>query len=139
MQLTVKGKQLDVGQALRSYVEDQLGAVTTKYFNKTVDATVVLSQDAHLYKADISMNVGRGILLQSTAEASEIYPAFDLATGKIAKRLLRYKSRLRDQHANENLEEMATQYVMNGNDHHMRMPITRASLRSSPKCRHISV
>jgi ribosomal subunit interface protein len=118
MQLTVKGKQLDVGQALRTYVEDQLGAVTKKYFSDTVDGTVFLSQDAHLYKANISVHVGRGIMLESTAEASEIYPAFDLACGKIAKRLLRYKSRLRDHHANENIEELATQYVMNGTDHH---------------------
>jgi ribosomal subunit interface protein len=113
MHLTVKGKQLDVGQALRTYVEEQLGAVTKKYFSDTVDATVFLSQDAHLYKANISVHVGRGIMLESTAEASEIYPAFDLAAGKIAKRLLKYKSRLRDHHANENVEELANQYVLN--------------------------
>ena len=118
MHLTVKGKQLDVGQALRTYVEEQLGAITAKYFSNTVEATVVLSQEGPFYKADISVHVGRGILVQSAAEASEIYPAFDLAAGKIAKRLLKYKGRLRDHHAKEEVAEMANQYVLNGADKH---------------------
>src|SRR5215469_5209685 len=100
MQLTVKGKHLDVGDALRTHVEQQLGATTEKYFSNPLDATVVFSHDAHLYRADISVRVGRGILLQSTAEATDIYPAFDAAADKVGKRLRRYKRRLRDHHMN---------------------------------------
>jgi hypothetical protein len=44
------------------------------------------------------VHVGRNILLQSNAEASEPYPAFDTAADKIAKRLRRYKRRLKDHH-----------------------------------------
>ncbi len=113
MHLSVTGKQLDVGEALRTYVEEHLGVITAKYFNKTNDVTVVFTHDAHLYKADITVHVGRGIVVQGTAEATEIYPAFDLAAGKIAKRLLKYKGRLRDHHAKETVAEMANGYVLN--------------------------
>lgn len=98
MQLTVKGKQLDVGDALRTHVADSLTAVVGKYFNKPIEANVVLTKDAHLFKADIQVHVGRGIVLQSTADATEPYPAFDSACDKLAKRLRRYKRRLRDHH-----------------------------------------
>ncbi len=98
MQLTVKGKQLDVGDALRTHVADSLNSVVGKYFNKPIEANVVLTREAHLFKADIQVHVGRGIVLQSTSDATEPYPAFDTACEKLSKRLRRYKSRLRNHH-----------------------------------------
>ena len=89
MNLTVKGKHIDVGDALRGHVEEQLTAVTEKYFSNPIDATVVFAHEAHLYRADISVRVGRGIMLQSSAEATDIYPAFETAAEKVGKRLRR--------------------------------------------------
>lgn len=101
MHLSVKGKQIDVGDALRTHVAESLNSVVSKYFGKPMEANVVFSRDAHLYKADIQVHVGRHIMLQATAEATEPYPAFDTAADKIAKRLSRYKSRLRGHHGAE--------------------------------------
>jgi ribosomal subunit interface protein len=101
MNLTVKGKHLDVGDALRAYVGEQLSAVTEKYFSNPIDATVLFAQEAHFYRADISVRVGRGILLQASAEATDIYPAFDAAAEKTGTRLRRYKRRLRDHHMHD--------------------------------------
>jgi len=114
MNLTVKGKHLDVGDALRSYVREQLTALTEKYFSNPIDATVLFSHEAHFYRADISVHVGRGILLQASADATDIYPAFEAAAEKTGKRLRRYKRRLRDHHMSEmRVEESpARQYVI---------------------------
>ncbi|EWY38057.1 ribose ABC transporter permease [Skermanella stibiiresistens SB22] len=101
MHLSVKGKQLDVGDALRTHVDESLTAIVGKYFGRPIEANVVFSREAHLFKADISVHVGRNILLQSNAEASEPYPAFDTAADKIAKRLRRYKRRLKDHHKHD--------------------------------------
>lgn len=109
MNLTVKGKQIDVGDALRSHVEEQLTAVTEKYFSNAIDATVVFAHEAHLYRTDISVRIGRGILLQSSAEATDIYPSFEAAAEKVGKRLRRYKRRLRDHHMNEAIAATAEQ------------------------------
>src|SRR3990172_3403092 len=69
MLLTVRGKQIDVGDALRAHAAESLNAVFAKYFGDPVEATVMLSREAHLYRAQISVHVGRGILLQSQADA----------------------------------------------------------------------
>jgi ribosomal subunit interface protein len=98
MQLTIKGKQLDVGDALRTHVDETLGTITDKYFNGAIDATVVLSREAHLYRADVSIHVGRNLQMQSAAEADGPYQAFDQAADRMAKRLRRYKRRLTDHH-----------------------------------------
>lgn len=123
MNLTVKGKHLDVGDALRAYVREQLSAVTEKYFSNPIDATVLFEQEAHFYRADISVRVGRGILLQASAEASDIYPAFDAAAEKTGTRLRRYKRRLRDHHIHDAQaaaanQEPARQYVIEAEPAH---------------------
>lgn len=101
MELTVRGKQIDVGDALTTHVSDTLTPVTEKYFENAIDASVVFSRDAHLFKADISVHAGRNVHLQASDEAPEIYAAFDGALEKIGKRLRRYKRRLVD-HGRDN-------------------------------------
>ena len=117
MQVTIMGKQMDVGAALRTYVEEQLGAIAGKYFSDTIEATVIFSQEAHLFKTDIQMHVGRGVMVQTEGQASECYPAFDLAAEKMTSRLKRYKSRLRDHHQKEAQHEIVNQYVLASTNH----------------------
>lgn len=125
MQLSVKGKQLDVGDALRSHVAENLPLIVEKYFNRPIEANVVFSRDAHLFRADISVHAGRGILLQSNASADGPYAAFDLAAEKIAKRLRRYKRRLRDHHNGDAGEVLpARKYILEAEpeDAHLAEP-----------------
>ena len=98
MNLTVKGRQLDVGDALRTHVRDSLDQITGKYFNGAIDATVALSRQAHLFRADVSVHVSRSIQMQSSAEADTPYVAFDQAAERMAKRLRRYKRRIINHH-----------------------------------------
>ena len=95
MQLRVQGKQIDVGDALRTHIGESIETVTQKYFD-AIDATVVLSREAHLFHADVTVHAARQIVLQSTGRAADPYLAFDQAADKMAKRLRRHKRRLRD-------------------------------------------
>jgi hypothetical protein len=80
---------------------------------------VVLAKRAHLFRADISVHVGRNMLLQGHAEAGEAYAAFDAACDRIAKRLRRYKRRLLDHRKatrGEGDAMMASQYILAGDE-----------------------
>lgn len=115
MQCTVTGKQVDIGSALRSHVEKSLLSTVTKYFDRAMEANVVFSRNAHNFHTDISVHVGRGILLQGKAEADDPYAAFNSAADHIAKRLRRYKRRLRDHHKSVDRSEetlAAQQYIL---------------------------
>ena len=57
MQLTVRGKQIDVGDALRTHVSDALTSTTAKYFNNAIEANVVFSRNAHLIRSDLSVTL----------------------------------------------------------------------------------
>lgn len=120
MQLSVKGKQIDVGDALRQHVSSHLNGITAKYFNDSLDAHVTFSREAHLYRADITVHAGRGITLQANAAANEPYPAFDLAAERIARRLRRYKKKIIDLHQeSQRLDEsiVASAFVLHGEEH----------------------
>jgi len=114
MNVTVKGKQMDVGDALRGYVSNNLGEAVSKFFPNTIDGQVVFARDAHESTADIQLHVGRGIVLQSHGKAGEPYPAFDSALEKLARQLQRYKKRLTNHHRRDNTvePEMVTDYVI---------------------------
>ncbi len=101
MHVTVTGKQIDVGDALRHHAEAALEDIADKYFGNAIEAHVVFSREAHLIRADIQVHIGRGILVRSEGEAGDAYAAFDGAAERIGKRLRRYKRRLRDHHAHD--------------------------------------
>ena len=98
MQLTVTGKQVDVGDALRRHVETTLDTMLGKYFRTAIEAHAVFSREAHLITADVSLHVGRGMVVNSSAAATDHYVSFDAAAERLAKQLRRYKRRLRDYH-----------------------------------------
>jgi ribosomal subunit interface protein len=98
MQLSVTGKQLDVGDALRQHAESSLEASVAKYFDGAIEGNVVFSREAHLFRASISVHVGHGIQINGQGEAADPYPAFDMALEHAAKQLRRHKRKLRSHH-----------------------------------------
>jgi len=116
MQLSVTGKQTEIGEALRRHIEGSLGSILDKYFKTAIEAHVIVSKEAHLSRAEISIHIGRGIVVNARAAASEAYLAFDAAAERLAKQLRRYKRRLRDHHAKgrepAGASERAMDYVL---------------------------
>jgi ribosomal subunit interface protein len=115
MQLSIHGKQMDLGDALREHITDKLEDINQKYFNRAIEAIVTLSPEGHAFiKTHISIRVGKDIMVMSDAQETDPYVSFDSACEKVAKQLRRYKKRLRDHH--ERLEEasfiQAQNYVL---------------------------
>lgn len=112
MNLTVKGKNIDVGEALRTHVAQNLDRAIGKYFGNPIEASVTFSKDSHLFVADLAVHIGRGIHMQAEASAVQVYAAFDEALDHLAKRLRRHKRRLRDHHRAEIESFRAAQYIL---------------------------
>lgn len=99
MQVIVQGQHINVGDALRTYIEDRITETCEKFFDHTIESNVRLTPAPHgFYQCDITVSVGNGLVLKSRADANDPYPAFDSAADKIKKRLRRYKARIRDHH-----------------------------------------
>lgn len=99
MQLTVQSKQIDIGDALRSHVQEKLNDINAKYFNRAIDASVHFNREGQgFFRAHIAIRVGKNIQIMGEAIENDIYLAFDVAAAKVAKQLRRYKNRLSTHH-----------------------------------------
>jgi ribosomal subunit interface protein len=119
MQVTVTGKQIDVGDSLRRHIEVTTTAIVDKYFEKAIEAHAVFSRERHLFLAAISVHARRGLTVQCHAQSADPYAAFDEAAARLEKQLRRYKRRLRNHHkgTRENEESSpATDYVLAGDE-----------------------
>jgi ribosomal subunit interface protein len=116
MQLTVTGKQVEIGDALRRHAQSRLEAILEKYFKTAIEAHIVAAREAHRVQAEISVRVGRGIVANASAAGDDVHVAFDTAAERVAKQLRRHKRRLRDHHLKardpENFDERARDTVM---------------------------
>jgi ribosomal subunit interface protein len=95
MQVMVSGKHVDVGEALRSRVTDDLLASIGKYFERGGDADVVVSREGHSFRVDCVVALASGQRLLSHGQANDAHGAFSAALAKIETRIRRYKRRLK--------------------------------------------
>jgi ribosomal subunit interface protein len=112
MNLTVKGKNIDVGDALRTHVSEALDHGIGKYFGNPIEATVTFTKESHLFVTDLSVHIGRNIQMHAESSADQAYIAFDRAMEHLTKRLRRHKRRLRDHHRAEIESFRASQYIL---------------------------
>lgn len=115
MQITVSGKQIELSDALRTRVANQLDSIAGKYFDHALEAHVTFGRARSFFTCDINVHAGRGLMLRGEGEAGDANSAFDDAAEHIAKRLRRYRRRVnehaRDQ-AHRERPESARQYIL---------------------------
>ena len=120
MQITVSGRHLDLSDALRTRVEDQLDVIAHKYFDHALEANVTFGRARSFFTCDINVHAGRGLTLRGEGEAADAHAAFDDAAEHIAKRLRRYRRRVnghsRDEAQVRVRPEMAREYILLEND-----------------------
>lgn len=98
MELSITGKQIDIGASLRSYVQAKVSQSVGKYFDRPVDGSVTFSRDGHEYRADCTVHLSSGLYLHAQGRSTDIYASFDGAIERMDKRVRRYKGRIKDHH-----------------------------------------
>lgn len=98
MKYQISGKQIDIGKALSTHVEEELGSVVRKYAERPTDAAVVFAKNGPEFTCEAIVHLSTGMTAQAKGHAHEIYAAFDQCTGKMETQLRRYKRRLKDHH-----------------------------------------
>lgn len=129
MKPDIHGKQIDVGDALRTHAEDKIKEVDSKYFKHATSCKVTFAREGHghgLVKVTISYLVARNIIVNAEAEAADAYAAFDQALEKTAKRLRRYKRKIRDHH--ERVEKSPEMELIKARDYVLAMEAEKHAL-----------
>lgn len=124
MNISVKGKGIDVGDALRQHIESSLGDAVDKYFQNAIDSSVVVSKQGHAFHVEISAHPNRGLLVHGKGENSDAHAAVDTAVERIAKQVRRYHRRITNHHKGKGTSDIlpAQHYVMQAEPEHDELP-----------------
>lgn len=112
MTLQVTGKNLDVGEALRTYVAERVGSALDKYLGQDLAGHVRIEKEGAQFRTDCSIQLRSGLSLQSHGESHDAYGSADLALERLEKRLRRYKRRLKNHHAAPAIEPTPAPYYV---------------------------
>lgn len=99
MTFRVSGKNIDIGEALRTRVSSRVAEAIDKYFHGGYSGHVTVGKEAFGFRTECVVHLDSGIVLQADAMAGDAYSSADQAAERIENRLRRYKQRLKDHHA----------------------------------------
>jgi ribosomal subunit interface protein len=99
MSFRVSGKNLDIGEALRSRINGRIAEVTAKYFDGGFSGHVTVGKEGFGFRTECLIHLDSGIVLEAEAMAADAYASADQVAVRIEKRLRRYKRRLKNHQA----------------------------------------
>lgn len=119
MTLRVSGKQVDVGESLRTYAEDRVAEIVSKYFEGGFTGHMTLEKEGIGFKSDCVIHLDTGMVMQVSGSDVDPQKSFEDAAEHIDKRLRRYKRRLKNHRNDRNGAEFEAAYgVLQHPEHH---------------------
>lgn len=91
MQISVRGKNIKVTDALRNYVEKRI-AKLNRFFNNLGEVQVLLSVEKENHRVEVTIPVN-GMILRGEETTHDMYAAVDMVVEKLEKQIEKYKSR----------------------------------------------
>ena len=92
MRITVKGKNVDVTDALQRYAEKKVEKLG-KYFHNIKDAIITQSVQRNWHIVEVTLE-GDGILLRGEVRSDNMYASIDQVVEKLEKQIKRFKGKL---------------------------------------------
>jgi ribosomal subunit interface protein len=96
MSFRVSGKNIDIGEALRSRINERIAEATAKYFDGGFSGHVTVGKEGFGFRTECMIHLDSGIVLEAEAMAADAYASADQVAARIEKRLRRYKRRLKN-------------------------------------------
>lgn len=116
MPIRVTGKNIDLGDVLRSQAEHRLAETVRKYVDSGFSGHVTVTKDGFGFKTECSVQFDHGPVMHVTGDAADAYQSLGIAIERMGKQLRRFK-RKRDRHGAEKVSTAdlsALNGMMNG-------------------------
>ena len=102
MKLVIQGKNIEITQAIREYVQEKIEKAVSHFENLTTEVDVNLSV-AHNSRikenqtAEVTI-YANGKVIRSEESSEDLYASIDIVADKMARRLRKYKEKRQDKH-----------------------------------------
>ena len=97
MQITVKGKQIDLTDSLKSYVNEKMGKIP-RYFDHIISAEVCLSIERNWHVAEVNL-FGEGFDMRGEEKSKDMYNSIDRVIEKLERQLKKQKGKVAARHS----------------------------------------
>lgn len=120
MEIIVKGRNMNVTNALRAYAEDKIGRIT-KYFDQILKIEIAFIDEKNPSIANgktVEVTVfPKGPVLRAKESSNDMYASIDMVVDKLERQIKRYKNRTykSQRHGTPGLGELAVARGANGN------------------------
>ena len=95
MEITVKGKNIEVTPGLKAHAEKKAGKIERIFLKKSVEAQVTLRIERGLHICDVTMTVD-GLFLMGEERSDDMYASIDGAFDKVERQVMKHKTRIND-------------------------------------------
>ncbi|TYO94812.1 ribosome hibernation-promoting factor, HPF/YfiA family [Desulfallas thermosapovorans] len=92
MKVLVRGRNVDVTDALKDYVEKRVGKLD-KFLDGAYEATVILMVEGDSHKVEVTVPFN-GMILRGEEATGDMYSSIDLIVDKLEKQIEKYKGKL---------------------------------------------
>lgn len=98
MKVLVRGRNVDVTNALKEYVEKRVGKLN-KFLDNVDEAIVIMSVEGDSHKAEVTVPYN-GIILRGEEATGDMYSSIDLLVDKMEKQIDKYKGKINRRRVN---------------------------------------
>ena len=117
MTIQVTGKNIEAGDAFKTYITDKISTVLEKYIGPEISGHIRLEKERGRFRTDCSIRLRTGLMVEAHGEAPDAYLSADAAIERLEKRVRRYKRRLKSHHNSRDeqapvVETSAADYVL---------------------------
>ncbi len=114
MALRISGKNVDIGQALRSRIGQTIADAVQKFFDGGYSGHVTMTRNGRSFGTDCSVHLDSGMVIEASGNDKDANASFDQALERLQKRLRRYKRRLKDRSRVQSAKmiTLATDFVL---------------------------
>jgi putative sigma-54 modulation protein len=105
MNITVRGKNIDVTPALKDYAEKRIKKLR-KYFNGAdVQVNMSVARENHIVEVTLLVN---GLILRGEESTEDMYASIDLVVDKLEKQIDKHKTKLSRRLREGNIKNIAS-------------------------------
>ncbi len=95
MTIKITGKNVDLGESLRSYALSRVETALGKFAGRSVSGQISVEKNHESFLTQCAIHLASGLDMQSTGNGADAYGSVDSAMERLEKRLRRYKRRLK--------------------------------------------
>lgn len=105
MQLTIKGKNVDITDSLRDYAKKKIEKIS-RYFDHITSADITFSTERQMHIIEVNINVN-GDVIRGKEKTGDMYSSVDQVVDKLDKQVKKLKEKYNKKHKVDSIKTRA--------------------------------